>query len=228
MRAPEREPDSRPEPDIAALAQRFLAAQLTGDREGALRLVMEEGVGQGVAPERLHLEVVQWAQREIGQRWQRNEITVAQEHLATAISQLVVSSLYPLLPRRSRRSCRVLVACAEGEQHELGARIAADFVEMGGYDVRFLGSNVPTEALVRMVRDWRPHALVLSASTSLAFPGLERAVEAVRAAVGDDFPILAGGAAFGWSRGCALPEGVLCPGRDAIGLVALLDERLAA
>jgi methanogenic corrinoid protein MtbC1 len=38
----------------------------------------------------------------------------------------------------------VTLACVEGELHEVGARMASDFLEMAGFDVRFLGANVPT------------------------------------------------------------------------------------
>jgi methanogenic corrinoid protein MtbC1 len=208
---------------IRALGDRYLAAQLNGDRQEALRLVLEEGLERGVAVPDLHLKVVQRAQRQIGTLWQENRITVAQEHLATAISQLVVSQLYRYLPRTRGNGRRVLVACAEGEQHEMGARIAADFLEMAGFDVHFLGANVPADSVAEMAAERRPgrrsvDLLVLSATTSICFPGLQATMRRVRE-LAPDLPIMVGGSAFAWSDGCAVPEGVVLGGSDAHALV---------
>jgi methanogenic corrinoid protein MtbC1 len=64
-------------PHAAALVDRYLAAQLRGDRREALRLVLEEGLGRGVSVADVHLGVIEPAQQEIGRRWQRNEISIA-------------------------------------------------------------------------------------------------------------------------------------------------------
>ena len=209
---------------LATLRDRYLAAQLAGDRREALRLVMEDGVGQGVPVPALHLEVIQPAQVEIGRLWQENAITVADEHLATAISQLVVSHLYRHLPPAVPNGKRALVACAEGELHEMGARIAADFLEMAGFDVRFLGANVPADSVGAMVRTARPDLVVLSAATSFCFPGLRRTVAAVRAAGGPRLPILVGGSAFTGATACDAPEAVVYAGATAEALVRAAQE----
>ena len=178
---------------LVSLRARYLAAQLAGDRREALRLVLDEGIAQGVSVANLHLDVIRPAQIEIGRLWQENEITVADEHLATAISQLVVSHLYRHLPPAAPKGKRVIVCCGEDELHEMGARMAADFLEMAGFDVRFLGANVPADSVAAMVRTTRPDVVVLSAATTFCFPGLRRTIAAVRAAGGPDLPILVGG-----------------------------------
>lgn len=209
---------------LTTLRDRYLAAQLAGDRREAVRLVIEEGVEQGVAVANLHLDVIQPAQVEIGRLWQENAITVADEHLATAISQLAVSQLYRHLPHVPPNGKRVLVACAEGELHEMGARIAADFLEMAGFDVRFLGANVEAESLGAMVRSARPDVVVLSAATSLCFPGLRRTITAARAAGRPGLPILVGGAACSVAELCDAPGGVVHAGSTAEGLVHAAQE----
>ena len=204
---------------LASLRDRYVAAQLAGDRREALRLVIDEGVRRGVSVADLHLRVIRPAQIEIGRLWQENVITVADEHLATAISQLVVSHLYRHLPPAAPNGTRVVVACAEGELHEMGARMAADFLEMAGCDVRFLGANVPAPSLAAMVRRDAPDVLVLSAATPPCFPGLRQTIAAVRAAVGPSLPILVGGSAFQAVASCGAPEGVTYAGDSAEALV---------
>jgi methanogenic corrinoid protein MtbC1 len=197
----------------------FLAAQLAGDRQAALRVLVEEGLGRGLSLPDLHLKVIQPAQYEIGRLWQENRITVAREHLATAIAQLGLAHLYRHLPRDPPNGRKVLLACVEGELHEVGARMASDFLEMAGFDVTFLGANVPTDSLVRMVGELRPDLVALSVSITYHLPALRGAVAALREAT-PKLPILVGGGAFTWGLPVEQELEVAFIGKDARELVA--------
>jgi methanogenic corrinoid protein MtbC1 len=204
---------------IEVLRQGYLRAQLAGNRREALRLIVDEGLLRGLSIPTLHLDVIQAAQVEIGRLWQENHISVAQEHLATAISQLALSHLYRHLPRDPANGRTVMVSCVEGELHELGARIASDFLEMAGFEVRFLGANVPAEHLAREVRDSKPDLLALSVTMSYHMPALRKAVTAVRE-VAPLLPMAVGGLAFTWAPGVEAELGVPFFGKDARELVA--------
>jgi len=201
------------------LAKKYLDAVLTGDRREALRLIVEDGLQQGIAVPDLHLNVIQAAQYEIGRLWQENRLSVAQEHLATAVSQLVLSHLYHHLPKAPSNGKRVLVSCVQGEQHEVGVRIIADFLEMAGFQVQLLGANVPTDSLVAMVKQARPDLVALSASLSFHLPALRQAVARVREVTGPSFPILVGGRAVLWAAGIEEQLGVPPAAKDAWGMV---------
>jgi MerR family transcriptional regulator, light-induced transcriptional regulator len=204
---------------LSVLQQRYLAAQLAGDRREALRLLVDEGLLRGIPLQDIHLKVIQPSQYEIGRLWQENRISVAQEHLATAISQLALSHLYRHLPRDPSNGKVVMVSCVEGELHELGARMASDFLEMAGFEVRFLGANVPTSHLVRMVREQTPDLLALSVSMTYHLPALRTALDQVRA-VAPRLPLAVGGQAFTWVPGLERELGVSFHGKDARELVA--------
>lgn len=204
---------------LAPLQESYLAAQLAGNRREALRLLVDEGILKGVPVTRLHLEVIQKAQWEIGRLWQENHISVAQEHMATAISQLALSHLYRHLPRDPSNGRMVMISCVEGELHELGARMASDFLEMAGFEVRFLGANVPTDHLVREVLEVKPNLLALSVTMTYHLPSLRAAVAAVRE-VSPLLPMAVGGLAFTWAPGVEAELGVPFFGKDARELVA--------
>jgi len=170
----------------------YLRAVLANDSRAALRVVEDE-LAAGTSAALLQLFLVVPAQHEIGRLWQDNQITVAQEHLATAISQLVLSRLYSRLPRAEANGFSVLVACVEGEQHDMGARIGADFLEMAGFDVRFLGANVQPAKLIEALQGHLPTLLALSASLHFHLSGLRAAIAAART-VAPLLPIVVGGA----------------------------------
>ena len=209
---------SEPATAIEQLRVQYLAAQLAGDRQRALKLVVDDALASGFSVPEIHLSVIQLAQREVGRLWQTNVISVAKEHLATSISQLAIARLYEHLPRSHANGKVVVVACVEGEFHDVGGRMGADFLEMAGFDVRFLGANVPTESLLRLVEEHHAQALGLSASMTVHLPALERAVRAARSKFGQNFPVMIGGAVAEFELPFASELGV-CVSADAEQLV---------
>ena len=107
-------------------------------------------------------------------------------------------------------------------QYEIGRlwRVASDFLEMAGFGVRFLGANVPTSHLVRMVREQTPDLLALSVTMTYHLPALRTALDEVHAAA-PRLPIAVGGLAFTWVPGLEKELNVNFHGRDARELAAL-------
>lgn len=203
----------------SALRERYVRAQLEGNRAGAVALV-NEALASGLSVAEIHLQIVQAAQYEIGQLWEANSISIALEHQATAISQLVLAHLYERLPRAPANGRCVLIACVEGELHDMGSRIGADFLETAGFEVRLLGANVPAASLAERVQLSKPDLLALSATMSYHLPSLQKSVQAVRATTHGQVPILVGGRAFTWSSGAASQLDVQGYAADAPGLIA--------
>jgi methanogenic corrinoid protein MtbC1 len=133
----------------------------------------------------LYQRVIAPAMHELGRLWEEGALTIADERLATAVTNRVLSAIRPPqlfeqpLRSESAKPCAVL-AVAEGEQHALGLRMVADLLEDGGYRIAYLGADVPTDALLQAVRTLSPELLALSATMPESTGRLERAVEAVR------------------------------------------------
>lgn len=164
----------------ASLANDYLAALLNSDRATATRLVMT-AVEQGAPVSKIYLEVFQTAQHRLGTLWENNEITVAQEHFATAVTQFIMSQLYPRVFASERVGRRLVATCVGGELHEIGMRMVADFFEMEGWDTYYLGANTPAQSVVDTLVS--VGAEVLAVSTSMPFNIAEviRLIELVRA-----------------------------------------------
>jgi len=205
---------------VTVLRDRFLAALVAGARREALDVVVEEGLWDDVPVSSLYLEVVQPCMYEVGRLWQEKRITVAQEHVATDIARLALAQLRPHLPSAPSNGMHVVVACVEGELHDLGAHITADFLEMAGFEVQFLGANLPTDGVAELVRRRPPDLLALSASATPSIASLRRAIAAVRAVAGGRVPLVAGGHVFLRRPNLARQLGVL-HARDALGAVAI-------
>lgn len=194
--------------DFVALTERFLAAQLSGDRPEALRLMVEEGIAKGARVIDLQAHVIRPAQLEIGRLWQTNRVTIAQEHLATGVSQVVMARLYEFVCSTPRNGVIVAVACVEGELHDFPARLVADYLDHAGFTVRYFGANVPTDETLTMLKRDQPRLLALSTTMSFNVAALRDTVRRVRAEIGATLPILIGGHALRWSPDLAQELGV--------------------
>jgi methanogenic corrinoid protein MtbC1/DNA-binding XRE family transcriptional regulator len=98
----------------------------------------------------------------IGDLWRRGKVNVAQQKLATQITLGQMDRLRSQGAAKKSSPCRALVCCVEGELHATGARMLADLFGLEGWAVDFLGSDVPTEDILAMVKHRRPQILALS------------------------------------------------------------------
>ena len=178
-----------------ALAELFLQRLLAGDLPSARRAVLDAHEA-GLALEVLFDEVLRPALWELGGRWARGAVTVAQEKEGTELAQeliteLVTQRLAGAVPRAGES---VVAACVAGEQHELGLRMVGGVLRARQIAVHFLGANVAADFLLEAVRRRQPSAVLLSATLDEQLPTLRDTVTALRdAELGP--PVWAGGQA---------------------------------
>ncbi|MFL5843601.1 MAG: diguanylate cyclase [Solirubrobacteraceae bacterium] len=144
------------------LTRRYGDALRAGDA-GMAESVIDSALADGLPPEAVQSLVVESAMVRIGELWEDNAVTVADEHLATAISYNVLIRLYEALtvaPPRSRQT--IMLAAPEGQHHVLGLRMIADVLEGAGFVVLFLGADVPAGALRDAIRRHQPDIVGLS------------------------------------------------------------------
>ncbi len=181
-------------PDFRDLSGPFLLALLGGD-EAAVEGLVSRSRSLGADTALVVRDLVMPALCEVGRMWTRGEVSIAEEHLATALVTRVLgrSSGGAAVPAGASR--RIVFACLAGEFHDLGIRFLADVARECGWDAESLGANVPREALVRFVEQRPPAAVALSVSLAGHVPEAARTVAEIRAVV-PGVTILAGGLAF--------------------------------
>lgn len=205
----------------------YLDAIVAGNRREAFGVV-DRALDEGMDLRALYLEIFQPALREIGKLWQQNRITVADEHLATAITQAAMARLYDRLFAAAAGEGPLLVAaCADTERHEVGLRMICDILEMEGWDTVFLGATVPVEDLVEMVLARRPDVVALSASIAPHLPRVREAIRAIREATPGGGPVIAvGGRPFLDDPRLAEQVGADLTAKDAAEAARRLRERI--
>ncbi|MGX1776977.1 cobalamin B12-binding domain-containing protein [Nocardia brasiliensis] len=179
---------------VTELRDRLWDAVSGRDEYAAADLVLA-AVDAGLSPEQVLLEVIAPVQLRVGTEWAANRITVAQEHAATAINDRVIAALaHHPASRPTTSAGRVTIACVDGEWHALPARLVAEVLRLRGWQVDFLGAQVPTHHLVAHLHQHNPVAVALSSSLPTRLPAAHAAITACQAT---GVPVLVGGAAFG-------------------------------
>ena len=178
---------------LKALQNLFVNAIRAGNRRAATNLVMQAiRDGNGLAD--LYVDVIQQSLYEIGRLWETNRITVADEHMATAVAQFVIAQIYPLIEATPRSRGRIVITGVEGEQHQIGANIVADYLELHGWSVRFLGVNTPHSGVMEAVVEHRATVIGISATMLFSVPRLMDLTSRLREKI-SGIRILLGGAA---------------------------------
>ncbi|HEV7134668.1 MAG TPA: MerR family transcriptional regulator [Gaiellaceae bacterium] len=146
---------------------------------------------------------------DLGERWARDEVSVAQEHFATA---LLRGRLLGLARGWGRGGAgHALLAAPPGERHDLGLICFGLALRARGTRVTFLGADTPADTLLATTKALEPSVVVVAAVARERFRGLQPDLRELAAAA----PLALGG------------RGATAAVANAVG-ARLLDDRLIA
>lgn len=166
----------RSEDLVAELARAFATAVLAGD-EIAADLVIRDAIDADLSSAAVSESIIAPALWLVGDLWERGEITVADEHLATEISMRVLAlEQETRRVQRRRGSHRVLLATPMGEHHVVALRMLGGLLRVAGYDVLMLGPDVPAESLAESATRHKVDVVCLSVTMT---GGTDRALIAL-------------------------------------------------
>jgi DNA-binding transcriptional MerR regulator len=100
--------------------------------------------------------------RDLGTGWQAGQVSVAQEHFATAIIRGRLAGLARGWGQQS--GPRALLACPPDERHDLGLLLFGLLLARRGWSISFLGADTPIAAIGSAVAAQRTDVVVLSAT----------------------------------------------------------------
>jgi methanogenic corrinoid protein MtbC1 len=182
------------------LAALFLQAILEGERTRACNLILDT-VRDGLPIPDVYQSILAPVTREVGRMWHAGEMNVAEEHFATATTELVMSQLYVHMPQRTRLGKTVIVAAAQGNQHGVPVRFIGDFFEMDGWRVIHLGSDMPAPDLAQAVEDFQADLVALSVTMSRHLRATKMCIDAIRQTNrGATVKVMVGGLAVSHSK----------------------------
>lgn len=181
-------------PRIATWRTAAVLAFYAGDLAAARRVVREASDDMPAAT--VLDEVLAPAMHFVGELWERDEITIADEHLATAtVQQLLVevSGALQIAPPQTRAT--ILLATPEPERHTTGLLMANQVLYGAGYRTVLLGAGVPNSALSAALIRHQPSVVAISATMMLP-DGFGAAMATVRETLPGAHLVIGGAAAM--------------------------------
>lgn len=203
--------------------QQYLAAILTPDISAATRVAQTFIKTVWDIPV-WYEEIILPAMYETGRMWAEGEIAVGQEHIATAITQRIMSMYYPMILELPRDKGMVLVTASPEELHEIGARMVADILEMYGWDVYYTGADTPEESLLDLLQQHPVEIVCISTTLTFSLQRTANLIARIRAAnLNHPVHIIVGGQAYLTDPGLAKQVGADGFAASATDLVRYLQ-----
>jgi DNA-binding transcriptional MerR regulator len=155
--------------DGLAAAAATLAAALDEFDEPAAHAVLDRLLGT-LTVETVLRDVVLPYLRALGDRWERGEASVAQEHFA---SNLIRGRLAGLARGWGHgHGPRAILACVPDELHDIALLAFGIVLNRNGWRIEYLGASTPLDDLNRMAHAQRPDLIVLVGTGPERFDGL--------------------------------------------------------
>lgn len=134
---------------------------------------------------------------EVGERWTRGEISVAEEHLVSAkIREFIVLLGSEAITGREPlpKNGKVWIGfAAPGEEHDMVLLMISQLMILQGWDAVFLGTGVPLPALLEAVDRYKPDAIATSITLERNRNGLEAYISSVLPVLKPDCKVIIGG-----------------------------------
>ncbi len=176
------------------LYNKYMTSLLKGDRNTCAQIIIGL-LDKKIDIKILYLELFQKSLYQVGQLWELNEISVGREHLSTALSENLLTLVYPYLFTNPKKNKKVIISCSTDEFHQVGGKIVADYFEINGWNSHFIGANTPVNHLLAYIDEIKPDLVGLSLSVYFNMPSLKKTISSIHS----DFPqmdLIVGGQAF--------------------------------
>ena len=137
--------------------------------------------------------IISPALKSIGQKWEKGDVSLSEEYMASKIAEGIVDSLLP--PEDMERKTKPIIAITTlGDEHMLGKRIVIASLRASGYTILDYGTSAP-DVVTRKVKE--DNVQILMASTLMLNFAME--VKRLRQMFTDEglkTKIIVGGAPF--------------------------------
>lgn len=130
----------------------------------------------------------------IGEDWRRGSLHIHQEHLATAVVRSLLETMRDA-HSRSFGGPSIVVATPSDEPHEIGALMAAVIAAAEGWQVTYLGPNLPLSETAAAARRVGARVVALSVVYREHDPGLAEDLTRMRALLPPETVVIVGGRA---------------------------------
>ena len=191
---------------IALLKENVIQGRKTQDDEGideslsgtpGVLELTQSAMEQDIAPEGIITQALTAGMQVVGDKFATKEYFIPDMLASAEAVGAAMDILKPLLEASNvETKGKFAIATVKGDIHDIGKNIVATLLKGAGYEVNDLGSDVPTEKIVEVVREYKPDFLGLSALLTTTMVAMREVIEALKQNnLRDKVKVLIGGAA---------------------------------
>lgn len=160
---------------------KFMSALLQGEHKKCLD-IQTDNVKDHYGLEQFYLNVLQASLYDIGNMWENNLLTVAEEHMASSIIARLMAEAYSSISKDKKPTKgRAIVTSAPYEFHQLGAWMVSDLLESDGWKVKYLGANMPHKDLIQTISTYKPDIIAISVTMAYNIAYVAETIREIKA-----------------------------------------------
>jgi MerR family transcriptional regulator, light-induced transcriptional regulator len=179
----------------------YLRYLLEGDVASSKALIVK-AFEAGIAIDDIYFKILEKSLKEIGALWERGSIDVWKEHHISEVTLDLMREMKAKSPKAPKKGHYCMAVTAGAEQHNIGLRMITDMLELKGWLVAYLGSNLPVASLLNAIKTEKPDIIAISVTMEYHLDSAENIIRAIRDNLGGKAPkIIIGGAAFVNNKG---------------------------
>jgi len=190
---------------ITLLKENVIQGRKTQDDEGIDEELTGPGVVEltqsaldnGIYPDVIIKQGLTAGMQVVGEKFSTKEYFIPDMLASAEAVGAAMDILKPLLEASNvETKGKFAIVTVKGDIHDIGKNIVAILLKGAGYEVNDLGTDVPTEKIVEIVREYKPDYLGLSALLTTTMVAMGEVIEALKEnGLRDKVKVLIGGAA---------------------------------
>ncbi len=143
-----------------------------GDQDGA-RALAQRALDEGVAPQQVLSECIVPVLRNVGDQFGRLEIFLPEMVIAADAAKAAIELLGPALEAGKAGGAsvgKVVIGTAAGDVHDIGKSMVASMLEVNGFEVMDLGTDVSVPDFLRTARTNEVDIIAISSLLTTSLP----------------------------------------------------------
>lgn len=159
--------------------------------------LLEEKIGNNENPLKI-MDEVKDAMKIIGDKFENKEYFLPDLIMSGEILRQIMEKVEPLLKESQKGEAekrgKVLLGTVEGDIHDIGKDIVKFMLDTNSFEVLDLGVDVPADAFVENIKEFKPDVLALSGFLTLAYDSMKETIQKIKnEGLRDSIKIMIGG-----------------------------------
>lgn len=182
--------------DYNKILNSYFVQLRNGDISKAKNMLLQL-IKNNIKIEDIYYNIIEKSLIMIGDMWEKNKISVGEEHYFTEATKRVMSEVYFEYPKTDKKNLNALFLCTHGERHSIGIRMISDILEKDGWNAYFLGTDLPIDSIMKMIKTKKTDLIAISTTMDYNINSIKSLIKNIKISnIDKNIKFLVGGRPF--------------------------------